>query len=336
MLLLAALCASRFTALTPDNWDRIVKGPIPTLVRFYTAHRKYCLSLDEQFDLVGDMFEGLDGLTVAGINCGKFRRFCYAQGVAMAPVVRVYTRDSVHVYEGGMSHESIGRWASVATGVHARELVRALRQPNGRVFQELLNTTHCVFTMFYNPWCAAGRRFLPHMREVAEAFKYDDRVQIVANDVDLYKFFHWDFDIKTFPDLRLFCKDEKDPIPFTGRKTAEDLIDFVNDYCGTQRGLNGRLNGEAGIVDEVAQIVEDFLTRGKKPHYVGDMEQVEGTRYYVWAMNEIAAKGDDIVFSERDRLNALLDSGTLAPDKLDEFQIRVNILGVFAAYLDDR
>ena len=337
-VLFAILGSARipFKVLTPENFDKVTSGPIPTIVRFYTAHRKYSLQLDEQYDLVAEMFEGIDGINVAGINCGKFRHFCYAKGVSMAPVVKLYTREGVHVYDGGMSHESISRWATTLTGVHSRELVQSLRQPNGRVFKELLNKTHCVFTMFYNPWCVAGKKFLPHMREVAEAFKYDDRVEIVANDVDLYKFYNWDYDLKSFPDLRLYCKDEDGPITFEGKRTAEDLIDFINDYCGTQRGLNGRLNSEAGVIDEVSQIVEDFVTKGKKPHYVSDMENVEGTKYYVWVMNEVMNKGDDFIFQERDRLNKLLDSGTLAPDKLDEFQIRVNILGVFAAYLDDR
>jgi protein disulfide-isomerase A6 len=98
--------------------------------------------------------------------------------------------------------------------------------------------------------------------------------------------------------------------------------------------LNGRLNAEAGVIDEVSQIVEDFLTKGKKAHYIVDMEQVEGTKYYVWVMNEIVKSGDAFVAQEKRRLNGLLDSGTLAPDKLDEFQIRVNILGVFASYLE--
>jgi protein disulfide-isomerase A6 len=233
-----------------------------------------------------------------------------------------------------MSHESVSRWVTGLIGVHPRELQQSLRKPNGRVFKEILNATHCVFTMFTNPSAPAGKRFLPHIQEVAEAFKYDDRVQFCVNDVDLYKFFNWDYDLSGFPDLRLYCKDEPEPIKFTGRRTSEDLIDFINDYCGTQRGLNGRLNSEAGLIDEVSQIVEDFLTKGKKPHYISDMEQVEGTKYYVWVMNEVLQKGDGFIATERNRLNQLLDSGTLSPDKLDEFQIRVNILGVFSSYLE--
>lgn len=324
-----------YKILTPDNFDNVINGPIPTIVRYYTEHRKYSIALDEQYDYVGQMFEGIDGVNVAAMNCGKYRHFCYKMGVSMTPVIKLYTKEAVYDYEGGMSHESVARWATGITKVHPRDLVYTLRQPNGRVFNEILNNTHCVFVMFYNPWCVACKKFLPHMREVAEAFKYDDRVQIVANDVDLYKFYNWDFDLKSFPDCRLYCKDETDPITFTGKKTSEDLIDFINDYCGTQRGLNGRLNSEAGVIDEVSQIIEDYLTKGKKPHYISDMEQVEGTSYYVWVMKAIADKGNDFIFTERKRLSDMLNSDTLSPDKIDEFQVRINILGVFASYIDE-
>jgi protein disulfide-isomerase A6 len=334
-----SLAASRIShlVLTSDNFDRVTTGQIPTIVRFYTCHRQPSLALDEQYDLLAEMFEAIDGINVAGINCGKFRHFCYAHGVAQTPVIKLYTQDAVHLYDGGMSHESVSRWATGITGVHGRDLQQALRKPNGRVFKEMLNETHCVFTMFFNPSNSVAKRFLPPMQEVAEAFKYDDRVAFAANDIDLYKFFNWDYDLSLAqPDLRLYCKDEPEPIKFTGRRTSEDLIDFINDYCGTQRGLNGRLNSEAGLIDEVSQIVEDFLTKGKKPHYISDMEQVEGTKYYVWVMNEVLQKGDAFILQERNRLNELLESGTLSPEKLDEFQIRVNILGVFASYLDDK
>ncbi|KAH0788511.1 putative protein disulfide-isomerase A6 [Histomonas meleagridis] len=321
--------------LKEENFNRTINNPIPTIVRYYSAHRRYSLALDEQYDILSQMFEGVDGIRVAVMNCGKYRHFCYEQGISMTPVVKLYTQDAVHTYDGGMSHESIARWATAITGVHPIEIIQTLLQPNGRVFKELLNKTHCVFVMFYNPWCVSCKKFLPSMREVAEAFKYDDRVQIVANDVDLYKFYNWDYDLKLFPDLRLYCHDESDYITYSGKKTAEDLIDFINDYCGTQRGLNGRLNSEAGIIDEVSQTVEDFITKGKKQMYLNEMKQVEGTKYYQWVMEEIIQKGEKFVAEERERLNKLLDSGTLAPDKIDEFQIRVNILGVFASYIDD-
>ena len=51
-------------------------------------------------------------------------------------------------------------------------------------------------------------------------------------------------------------------------------------------------------------------------------------------MKEIINKGDKFILEEKERLNQLLDSGNISPDKIDEFQIRVNILSVFASYIE--
>lgn len=324
-----------YKSLNPYNFDHEALGPIPTVVRYFSSHRAVSLALDEQWDFFSMMFDGVEGVKVAAVNCGKFHSFCYKMGVSMTPQVRLYNQTGVSIYDGGMSHESLARWTTGLTGARGKELPFALKKPNGRVFKELINKTHCVFAMFYNPSQKADNGFLEAMRKVADAFRYDDRVEICAIDVDLYKFFNWDYDLTFMPDCRLWCKDETDPIKYEGHKTADDLIDFINDYCGTMRGLNGRLHAEAGVIDEVSQIVEDFITKGRRPQYISDMEQVDGTKYYVTVMKEVIGKGDSFITEERERLNKLLDSGSLSPDKLDEFQIRVNILSVFAQYLDE-
>jgi protein disulfide-isomerase A6 len=324
-----------YKSLNPDNFEHEALGPIPTVVRFFSSHRKYSLDLDEQYDFVSLMYEGIEGIKIAAVNCGKFRSFCYKMGVAQPPDVRLYKQNVTYIYDGGMSHESISRWATGITGVHPKELPFALKKPNGRVFKELINNTHCVFAMFFNPKHNSEGGFLNEMRKVADAFRYDDRVEICAIDCDLYKFFNWDYDLSIFPCCRLWCKDESEQIGFEGHKTAEDLIDFINDYCGTMRGLDGRLHSEAGVIEEVSPIVEDFLTKGRRPQYIADMEQTEGTKYYVTVMKEVTEKGVAWITDERERLNRLLDSKTLSPDKLDEFQIRVNILNIFAQYIDE-
>ena len=54
-----------YAILTPETFDKVVSGPYPVAVRFYTEHRKYSLSLDEQWEFVGQMYQGIDGLDIA-------------------------------------------------------------------------------------------------------------------------------------------------------------------------------------------------------------------------------------------------------------------------------
>lgn len=322
-----------YKILTPDNFDHITKGPIPTIVRFFSNHRKYSVKLDEQYDLVTMLYKDIDAINVAAINCGKYRYFCYDKGVSMTPFIKLYTKNGTYDYEGGMSHESISRWATGYTGVHFKELNIPLKRPNGKVFKEMLNSTYCVFTMFYHPNYEANE-YIKSLKIVAEAFKYDKKVEIVANDVDLYKFYNWDYTLNSFPDIKLFCMDENAPIKYTSTKDPQDMIDFINDYCGTQRDINGRLSSEAGIIDEVSQIVEDFITKSLDKRYISDMEQFEGTDYYINVMNEIIKNGISFVSTEKERLNNMIITNSVDPEKIDEFQIRINILGVFSSYIE--
>lgn len=326
--------SAKILSLNPTNFEKITSSAIPTLVRFYTLHRKYSHQLDHQYDLVAEMFENIEGITIASVNCGKFRTLCYNKGVAMCPAVRLYASNTFYDYDGGYSHESISRWVMSLINVHAKELHEDLKAPNSKKFKEIINNTYCTFVMFYNPWCKECIRFLKEMKVVAQAFRFEKKVEIVANDVDLYKFFNWDYSLKDFPHLELYLNNGNEQIRYTSQRNAEDLLDFINDHCDTQRTIDGYLNSDAGLIEDVHSFVEDFVTKGKKPSYIKEIQEVEGTEYYVFVMNELL-KNNNFVFEERQRLQALLDGKSISPEKMDAFKIRVNILSVFAEFMEE-
>jgi len=45
-------------------------------------------------------------------------------------------------------------------------------------------------------------------------------------------------------------------------------------------------------------------------------------------MNRVAEKGEDFLTKEKERLTKML-SGSVAPDKADEFTVKINILSAF-------
>ena len=69
LLLFADICCSLpYKILTPDNFDNIINVPIPTVVRYYTEHRKYSLVLEELISFVKKnvaMYEGAHFLPVS-------------------------------------------------------------------------------------------------------------------------------------------------------------------------------------------------------------------------------------------------------------------------------
>jgi protein disulfide-isomerase A6 len=50
------------------------------------------------------------------------------------------------------------------------------------------------------------------------------------------------YDVTSFPTTKFFSKDNKEPIPYTGGRARADFVSFLNEHCGTSRGIGGTLN----------------------------------------------------------------------------------------------
>lgn len=52
------------------------------------------------------------------------------------------------------------------------------------------------------------------------------------------------YDVTSFPTIKFFSKDNKEPIPYTGGRARADFVSFLNEHCGTSRAIGGTLNNE--------------------------------------------------------------------------------------------
>jgi protein disulfide-isomerase A6 len=50
------------------------------------------------------------------------------------------------------------------------------------------------------------------------------------------------YDVTSFPTIKFFSKDNKDPIPYNGGRARADFVAFLNEHCGTSRAIGGTLN----------------------------------------------------------------------------------------------
>jgi len=51
------------------------------------------------------------------------------------------------------------------------------------------------------------------------------------------------FGIQGFPTLKFFPKGDKEhPVEYEGGRSEEDLVDFLNEQCATERAVGGGLN----------------------------------------------------------------------------------------------
>lgn len=96
----------------------------------------------------------------------------------------------------------------------------------GKNFDEVVNDpSKSVFVEFYAPWCGHCKQLAPIWDELGEHFSSDEDIIIAKmdstkNEVD-------GVHITGFPTLKFFAKDTNEVIDYTGGRTLDDLIEFV-------------------------------------------------------------------------------------------------------------
>lgn len=317
--------------IDPTNFTDLVQDKRPLVVRFSSEHRPRSVQLNEDWSRFEEMYAQIEDIRVGHVNCGKYQRLCLRENVWDPPNVKLYVNGTVFDYDGGMSYESLAAWTRRITGIQGNVIHLDLLSPNNRTFHELLATRKCVFVMFRTPWCRKCQRFMGAMKDIGKVFRHEN-VSICEVDTDKFKSFFYDYKIREFPAFRLFTRDGIQK--YKGKLDKTDIIDYINDYCGTERDERGDLSAEAGLIDEVSPIVEDFM-RKRSEKYIDEMNGITGTKIYTEIMKKILSDGITWLTDERERLGAIIASGNADQESLDKLKVRMNIISVFLSYITD-
>jgi len=143
------------------------------------------------------------------------------------------------------------------------------------------------------------------------------------------------YSIKTddFPQYRLFLKGTSssgDAISYSGEKKSDGFLRFVQEKAGVWIGLPGQLK----VFDELAKTfgTGDKAAALKKAE--GELKGLEAKdadsgKYYVKVMGKAIASAD-FVKKETERLNKMIEDGSVKAVKKEQFGRRLNILSSFS------
>jgi len=102
--------------------------------------------------------------------------------------------------------------------------------------------------------------------------------------------------------------------------------------------VSGSLTADAGRVDSLDKIVEEYkAVNADATAFVAKLKDAAANvgaaakahaEYYVKIMSNVAAKGNEYVQKEKERLQKM-KSGNVSGKKLTEFLVRLNILSAF-------
>jgi thioredoxin-like negative regulator of GroEL len=317
-----------YFTLDRENFASTIRQYQWVLVRFYTQHQEPCVRSFPDYNLVGRAFENNTDLLVAALDCGKYRRECLKHRAFNYPSVYLYHGSTVHRYDGGFSFESIIRWSSNLSGVTPQRVAQLVATPNSRTMKELIDNNACVLTFFHTPWCGACKRFLPRLYRIARFFKDEPSLKFAEVDADKYRSFIREYDLRIYPEIRLFVKGQKNPVTFEGKRSPAKVSEFINEHCGTRREMSD-LESEAGLIDDANAVLEEFFANGRKPHYLQKLKAVPRASYYAAVMEAFLAQGEPWLVEQRATLAELKEAETTTQKEKDILAKKMNIIAFY-------
>jgi len=197
-----------------------------------------------------------------------------------------------------------------------------------------------VLVEFYAPWCGHCKKLAPDYDKVASIFASEPDVVIAKMDSTEHKTKSGEYGVSGYPTLKWFPKDDKSGKDYNAGRSVEDFVNFINTNVGTQKTKEGGYLPTAGRISEFEDLITRFKAGGKseKQKLLTELESKAASytgpnkdlaKFYTITAKRVIEKGDSFAPAEVQRLQRLIDSGSVTPDKFAEFSKRLNIVTEF-------
>lgn len=117
-------------------------------------------------------------------------------------------------------------------------------------FTKVLDGKTNMLVEFYAPWCGHCKNLEPEYALAGDTFQPSDDVRLVAVDATEAKLAAQQYEVQGFPTLKWFPKGSLVPEDYTGGRTADTIISWINNKIGTRRKLKA-------LPSDVVALTED-------------------------------------------------------------------------------
>ena len=143
-------------------------------------------------------------------------------------------------------------------------------------------------------------------------------------------------DVTSYPTIKFFPRGSSTPEAYSGARSEEAFVEFLNSKAGTHRVAGGGLDAKAGTIAALDSIVKDYVIAPETLEKItADTKKAAAdlqgkyAEYYLKVLTKLGSS-KDYAQKESTRLqNLLKKSDTLARDKADDLTKRSNILQSF-------
>ena len=115
---------------------------------------------------------------------------------------------------------------------------------------------------------------------------------------------------------------------YKGDKKSDAFLRFVQTEAGAWVGLPGQLKEFDELAKAFAKDPKGSTKKAEKAAEKAAEKDADSAKYYVKVMTKLAA-AKDFVTKESERLQKMIDDGSVKPTKKEQFGRRLNILSSF-------
>jgi protein disulfide-isomerase A6 len=329
-------------SLNSSNFDSVIDGTTPALVKFYAPWCGYCKSLAPVYEELAAAFKHSKGVVIAEVDATADNALRTKYNIKRYPTMKWFPANSKEPeeYNSGRDLEALVSFITEKTGISAikkREAPSAVKNLNSDNFDSVINSGKDVLVEFYAPWCGHCKTLKPIYEKVAAAFANEPGCVVAAIDATEAEDIAKKYEIGGFPTLKMFSNGQV--TKYEGGRTEEDLVKHLNTVCGTYRLPGGGLLPDAGKIPELDIDAKNFASASDESSkneilriiktIAGKMEN-PSAKFYV-KIAEKVIKDIGFVEKEKERLSRILEGESLSLEKMDQFRIRINILNSFSA-----
>lgn len=159
---------------------------------------------------------------------------------------------------------------------------------------------------------------------------------IAELDADAHRDIAGQYDVHGYPTLKLF-KGEK-VVSYSGDRSIEDMVKFVNEHAGTSRLPDGSVDVSYGRIPEIDELIaglkqftNENLNKVKEALEKLPDEVENYKKVYLSVLKKLQTKGEEYLQTEQERIKRFLTSDSVSKLKKGAFRIRMNVLKAFEA-----
>ncbi|KXT17429.1 hypothetical protein AC579_5724 [Pseudocercospora musae] len=328
--------------LTLKNFDKeILKSGKPALVEFFAPWCGHCKNLAPIYEELAGSFEfAKDKVTIAKVDADEHKELGKKYEIQGFPTLKWFDgtgKSKPEDYSSGRDLESLTAFITEKTGVKPKKPKSAASQVEmltDTTFDEKVGKDQDAIVAFTAPWCGHCKSLAPTWEKVAQDFAAEPSVLIAKVDAEApnAKATAQRFGVKSYPTIFYFPKGSQEQVAYSGGRSEEALVDFMNEKAGTFRAPGGTLNALAGIIPSLNDAVKALQDGGEKAYkeLYAQAGKLQGkyAEYYAKVARKAEAN-KEYIEKEITRIGNLISKGNLAPEKLDDLTSRRNILSVF-------